>query len=57
MGGEVVRPDLVRVNYQSHHDGGCDNTSSSLDELGILQTTGVERQVPQGALLPVPGSR
>ncbi|NQV05476.1 hypothetical protein HQ535_02915 [bacterium] len=55
-GGELIRPELVRVNYQSHHDGGCDNTSVGSDELGILQGTGVERQVPHGALLPVPGS-
>lgn len=54
--GGAVRPDRVRVNYQSRADGGCDNTTVSVDELGILQTTATRRQVPQGALLPVPGA-
>lgn len=54
--GDRVRPARVRVNYQARSDGGCENTSASLDELGILQTTAVGRQVPQGAILPVPGS-
>jgi hypothetical protein len=54
--GEDVRPQRVRVNYQSRADGGCDNTSVIVDELGLVQTTSVERQIPQGALLPVPGS-
>jgi len=53
--GEEIRPRSVRVNYQSRADGGCDNTSVALDELGILQTTCTRRQVPQGATLPVPG--
>jgi hypothetical protein len=53
-GSEIV-PQRVRVNYQSRTDGGCDNTSVSVDELGLLQITTVERRVPQGAILPVPG--
>lgn len=52
--GETVRPGSVRVNYQSRAEGGCDNTTASVDELGILQTTCTRRQVPQGASLPVP---
>ncbi len=52
--GEDVRPLSVRVNYQSRVDGGCDNTSVAIDELGILQSTCTRRQVPQGATLPVP---
>ncbi|MDX1691731.1 MAG: hypothetical protein R3290_11980 [Acidimicrobiia bacterium] len=55
--GAEVSPRHVRVNYQPHAEGGCDNTSVSVDELGIVQTTRVARQVPQGALLPVPGVR
>jgi len=51
--GQELRPARVRVNYQSRHDGGCDNTSVVADELGIVQATSVQRQVPQGALLPV----
>jgi len=54
--GTVIRPSRVRVNYQSRADGGCDNTSVIPDELGIVQATAVQRQVPQGALLPVPGA-
>ncbi len=52
--GEDVDPQSVRVNYQSRSDGGCDNTSVAVDELGLLQTTCTRRQVPQGAILPVP---
>jgi hypothetical protein len=54
--GDTVRPAQVRVNYQARADGGCDNTSASVDELGVLQTTAMTRQVPQGAILPVPGA-
>lgn len=54
--GEPVRPRNVRVNYQSRSDGGCDNTTVGVDELGILQTTAVPRRIPQGAILPVPGA-
>jgi hypothetical protein len=53
--GDEVLPRRIRVNYQSRADGGCDNTSVGVDELGVLQTTSVRRQVPQSALLPVPG--
>ncbi len=52
--GDVLRPRGVRVNYQSRVDGGCDNTSVLPDELGVLQSTASRRQVPQGALLPLP---
>lgn len=52
--GEVITPRAVRVNYQSRADGGCDNTTVSVDELGILQATCSPRQVPQDATLPVP---
>jgi hypothetical protein len=53
--GEELRPAYVRVNYQARADGGCDNTSVALDELGILQITAAQREVPQAAVLPVPG--
>lgn len=55
--GAVADPQRVRVNYQSFADGGCDNTTVISDELGLLQVTAVQRQVPQGAILPVPGRR
>jgi hypothetical protein len=54
--GEELRPQYVRVNYQTRADGGCDNSSVGLDELGILQITAVQREVPQAAVLPVPGA-
>jgi hypothetical protein len=54
--GKKARPSHVRVNYQSHADGGCDNTTVSVDELGVLQITNAERRVPQAAVLPLPGA-
>jgi hypothetical protein len=55
--GKDLSPRTARVNYQNRSDGGCDNTSVGVDELGLLQTTAAPRQVPQGALLPVPRPR
>jgi hypothetical protein len=52
-GGVDVRPEVVRVNYQSHADGGCDNTTAGVDEIGLLQVTNAGRRVPQDATLPV----
>lgn len=52
--GEVAVPAAVRVNYQSHHDGGCANTDSSVDGVGLVQRTAVPRATPQGARLGVP---
>jgi hypothetical protein len=51
--GEVVAPVAVHVNYQSHADGGCANTTSVLGaEPGtVRQVTGTDREVPQGARL------
>jgi hypothetical protein len=55
--GETIRPHNVRVNYQTRAEGGCANTTVSADEVGILQITAVERQVPQAAVLPVTSLR
>lgn len=52
--GMEVRPQRVRVNYQRREDGGCDNTSVIVDELGLVQATAVQRQIPQGAVIGVP---
>lgn len=52
---DVITPRAVRVNYQTREDGGCDNTTVALDELGVLQITSTARQIPQGATLPIPG--
>lgn len=49
--GERVRPDGLRVNYQSHADGGCANTDVRLDGDGVLQVTGTDRSTPQGSVL------
>lgn len=54
--GRPLRASRVRVNYQSRTEGGCGNTTVVLDELGVVQATGVQRQMPQGAMLPVPGA-
>lgn len=54
ISGDVIKPRSVRVNYQARAEGGCDNTTALLDELGVLQTTAARRQIPQGATLPVP---
>lgn len=45
--GETVTVDRVRLNYQTHRDGGCANTDTSVEESadrrGFLQRTSVER--------------
>ena len=41
----------VRVNYQSHAEGGCTNTDCSSVDGGFLQRTGVRRRTPVGAVL------
>ena len=53
--GEEILVPRVRVNYQARADGGCDNTTAGVDELGILQVTNTRRRVASGAGLPVPG--
>lgn len=44
----------VRLNYQTHQDGGCANTDSSVDEVGFVQRTAVERQSQTGQILTLP---
>jgi hypothetical protein len=44
-------PTAVVVNYQSHADGGCANTTSVLDGAGVLQITSSDRVTPQGEVL------
>jgi hypothetical protein len=52
--GDRFAPTAVAVNYQSHADGGCANTTSVLDgDGGVLQVTNSERTTPQGAALPL----
>ncbi len=50
--GDRFAPTALAVNYQSHADGGCANTTSVLDDRGgVLQVTNAERHTPQGATL------
>jgi len=49
--GARLRPDRVRVNYQSAGEGGCANTTVAADGRSILQVTNAPRATPQGALL------
>ena len=50
--GDRFTPAALTVNYQSHADGGCANTTSVLDGRGgVLQITSTERLTRQGAKL------
>ena len=52
--GELRTPHALAVNYEARAAGGCDNTTSLADGPGaVLQVTNAERQVPQGAVLPL----
>jgi hypothetical protein len=55
--GRAVRPHEMSVNYQSHHDGGCANTTAFVDDHGICQRSATDRIVPQGARLALPSYR
>jgi hypothetical protein len=49
--GDRFAPAALGVNYQSHADGGCANTTSVLDDRGgVLQVTNTERRTPQGTM-------
>ena len=51
-GGDRFAPSALAVNYQSHADGGCANTTSVLEDgSGVLQRTNSDRVTPQGAAL------
>ncbi len=51
--GDRFAPTGALVNYQSHADGGCANTTCVLDPdgHGILQITNTQRVTPQGTAL------
>jgi hypothetical protein len=51
--GRRVPVSSVVASYQSHQEGGCDNTSSEADNHAFVQTTNVVRTTPKGALLRV----
>jgi hypothetical protein len=52
--GRVVAPAAVRVNYQTHADGGCANTTVRAEpgNTGFVQITNTLRDVRPGAVLP-----
>lgn len=49
--GALLRPDRVRVSYQEHAAGGCDNTSVHVEAGTVVQATSLMRRVPSGAVL------
>ena len=50
--GDRIAPATLTLNYQSHADGGCANTTCVADGRGgVLQVTNTERLTPQGATL------
>jgi hypothetical protein len=51
--GRRLQVDSVVAQYQSRHDGGCDNTSSGIDGHAFVQTTNTLRESPPGAVLRV----
>jgi hypothetical protein len=52
--GDELAPEALVVNYQSHAEGGCANTTSVLDGRGgVLQVTNSERTTRQGTELPL----
>lgn len=51
--GDRVEIEAVRLNYQSHGDGGCANTDSTVDPMarGFVQRTSTPRTNPSGSRL------
>jgi hypothetical protein len=49
--GEHVQVPAALTRYQSRHDGGCDNTSSTVDGDAFVQTTATARRAPAGTRL------
>jgi hypothetical protein len=50
--GDRIVPAALTVNYQSHADGGCANTTSLVDGRGgVLQVTNTGRLTSQGTAL------
>jgi hypothetical protein len=50
--GVAIRPDSVRLTYQSETNGGCSNTDSYVLPQGLAQVTGVTRTNQEGSTLP-----
>ena len=52
--GSAHRPASVTTTYQSHAEGGCDNTDALADDVGVRQVTGVRRRTRHGEVLSLP---
>jgi len=46
-----IQPAGFLVNYQSHKDGGCANSDSFFDGVGLVQRTAVSRNTPLGQVI------
>ncbi len=51
VSGRTVTVATVRTNYQSHADGGCSNTNSSVELGGFVQRTTTDRRARTGTTL------
>jgi len=52
--GRTTAPNWVTPTFQRHEDGGCANTDSMTDAVGVIQRTGVRRSTLPGRRLAVP---
>lgn len=57
VGGSIIQPTAVRVNYQTVANGGCITTNTALSKAepgtrpDVIQETGTTRTVKQGSIL------
>jgi hypothetical protein len=52
--GETHLVDVVSLSYQTHKSGGCANTSTETDDVGVLQRTSTSRRHEAGTFLDLP---
>lgn len=52
--GETHRVEVVSLSYQTHDSGGCANTSTETDDVGVLQRTSASRRHGAGTFLDLP---
>ncbi len=50
--GRFLAPSVVALSFQSERDGGCSNTSTTVEDGWLLQETSTERVFDHGARLP-----
>ncbi len=53
--GDRVAPRALKISYEAGVAGGCDNTTVSGGDRGVLQVTNTERTVAQGAIVDLQG--